>query len=146
MGSIFIHRSEAPVALLRRTEEGHGRFFCAHTREGAGGGPTRVASCGLMGAGPAGGTAAAAAQRGAWGMPRASHPLGASDRILAGRCVPGPSQAWRVADGQGSRRPCHPPRAARAAPGRMACPGEHEGCDGHHGDGNHDDARVITRT
>jgi hypothetical protein len=78
-------------------------------------------------------------------VPRSYHPLGASDRILAGLRVQGPSQAWRVADVQGSRSPCHAPRAARDAPGRMACPGEQEGCDGNHGDGNHDDSRVITR-
>jgi hypothetical protein len=72
--------------------------------------------------------------------PRSSHPLGASDRILAGLRVQGPSLAWRVADAQGSRRPCHPPRAAHDTTVRMACHGEHEVYDG-----NHDDSRVITR-
>jgi hypothetical protein len=38
-----------------------------------------------------------------------------------------------------------PPRAARDAPVRLACPGENEVGDGNHGDGNHDDSRVITR-
>src|SRR5262245_38536016 len=47
-------------------EEGHGRFLCA---------PTRV------GAGPAGGTVAAAVPRGAWGMPRAWPSPGRPPRV-----------------------------------------------------------------
>src|SRR5262249_3860365 len=121
-GSIFIHRSEAPVALLRM-EEGHGRFLCA---------PTRV------GAGPAGGTVAAAAPRGAWGMPRAWPSPGRPPRVgpptaswQAGVC---PDRAGGRGRGPpGSRPPPPPPRpptgarggggAARARGGGVAPPG-----------------------
>jgi hypothetical protein len=78
-------------------------------------------------------------------FPRSYHPLGASDRILAGLRVQGPSLAWSVADAHGGRRPCHPPRAARDTTVRMSCHGENEVCDGNHCEGNHDDSRVITR-
>ena len=124
-------------------------FLCAHPRGSRRGAHSR----GVMrphgrraSRGDGGGRRAAGLVGEAQGVafPRAYHPLGASDRILAGLRVQGPSQAWRVADAQGSRSPCHPPRAARDAPGRMACPGENEVCDGNHGDGNYDDSRVIT--
>jgi hypothetical protein len=124
-------------------------FLCAHPRGSQRGAHER----GVMRPhgrrarrGDGGGRSAAGLVGDAQGVavPRAYHPLGASDRILAGLRVQGPSQAWRVTDVQGSRSSCHPPRAARAAPVRMSCPGENEVCDGNHGDGNHDDSRVIT--
>jgi hypothetical protein len=136
-----------PFFVVRRRAKG--AFLCAHPR-----GSRRGAHAGGVMLHPGrrasrvdGGRSAAGLVGDAKGMacPRSSHPLGASDRILAGLRVQGPSLAWSVADAHGSRRPCHPPRAARDTTVRMACHGENEVCDGNHCEGNHDDSRVITR-
>jgi hypothetical protein len=101
----------------------------------------------LLGARPAGGTAASAAlPRGAWGSPGAWPAPGRTPRWgRPASSVPacffqGLSQAWHVAEAQGSRRPGHATRGARDTTVRTACHGEHEGCYG-----NHDDSRFITR-
>jgi hypothetical protein len=101
----------------------------------------------LLGAKPAGWTAASAAlQRGAWGSPGAwSAPertprLGRPASSLPACFFQGLSQAWHIADTQGSRRPWQATRGSRDTTVRTACHGEHEGYYG-----NHDDARFITR-